>query len=268
MLVLVLAMAASLSGATLPGAAALADVGVANVFEFGAKGDGVADDTIAIRKAIASVSGKALPFVAGFGHYHGTVYFPPAVYAISGNPAIVITQSISLDFAKGATLWYNKNNGTAVQIGNETHLADKVSLSGLIVQRVATSPFDMQLQGIGVHVMYAYGGPARAPTLATRRVLALTPRSLHPCSHLARHGDQGLPHGPRLRAVRQGLCRRGERVHQHADRVGGSYPASRTLDHRPHLPRIRLVCQPGFGLGVHRCGTSRSRRRLVSAART
>jgi hypothetical protein len=56
-------------------------LGVFNVREYGAKGDGVTDDTAAIRLALAAAASAA---VAGYGSSAGAVVeFPPGVYAIS-----------------------------------------------------------------------------------------------------------------------------------------------------------------------------------------
>jgi Pectate lyase superfamily protein len=56
--------------------------GVYNVMEYGAKGDGTTDDTAAITAAISA----AVTAGQANGTNYAEVYFPPAVYLISGNP--------------------------------------------------------------------------------------------------------------------------------------------------------------------------------------
>lgn len=61
-----------------------ANIGYYNVKRYGAKGDGVTDDTAAIRAAIAaSLSGANQPN-RGAGGRGGTVYFPSGTYLVSG----------------------------------------------------------------------------------------------------------------------------------------------------------------------------------------
>jgi len=53
-----------------------------NVQAYGAKGDGITDDTTAINNAVSA------GFAAGVanGTYYAEIYFPPAVYLLAGNP--------------------------------------------------------------------------------------------------------------------------------------------------------------------------------------
>ncbi|MGA8599412.1 MAG: glycosyl hydrolase family 28-related protein [Bryobacteraceae bacterium] len=60
-----------------------ADIGYYNVRKYGAKGDGVTDDTAAIKSAMAaSLSGANQPN-RGAGGRGGTVYFPSGIYVVS-----------------------------------------------------------------------------------------------------------------------------------------------------------------------------------------
>src|SRR5262252_3381917 len=59
-----------------------------NVKDYGAKGDGVTDDTVAIQAAINAA--YYWVFVSGgFHHGGGVVYIPPGVYFLSGSPTRV-----------------------------------------------------------------------------------------------------------------------------------------------------------------------------------
>ncbi|HEV2914537.1 MAG TPA: glycosyl hydrolase family 28-related protein [Pyrinomonadaceae bacterium] len=64
---------------------------ISNVRDFGAKGDGISDDTSAINSAQRSLSGGG-----------GTVYFPEGTYAIGGNG--ILLQRSDVIF-KGAGMW-------------------------------------------------------------------------------------------------------------------------------------------------------------------
>ena len=57
-----------------------------NVKAYGAKGDGVTDDTAAINAAINACSATG----------GGTVYLPPGIYIISGDPALILSAGIFL----------------------------------------------------------------------------------------------------------------------------------------------------------------------------
>ena len=65
-----------------------ADSGITNVKNFGAKGDGITDDTLAIQTAIKSVS-------RGYGQ-QGTIYFPNGTYLVSK----------ALEWRNGAGDWW------------------------------------------------------------------------------------------------------------------------------------------------------------------
>lgn len=75
-----------------------------NVRDFGAKGDGVTDDTAAIQAAIASIRTNPVQILDTIGgslitvYTSGTVYFPKGVYLISPD-ALQISQDIGLKFA-------------------------------------------------------------------------------------------------------------------------------------------------------------------------
>jgi parallel beta-helix repeat protein len=74
-----------------------ATAGVANIREFGAVGDGVADDTGAIRQALASALQSK-----------GTVFFPPGTYLITDT--LTVTDTVTLTGAGWGSVLMLKNN--------------------------------------------------------------------------------------------------------------------------------------------------------------
>ncbi len=94
---------------------------VVNVKEFGAKGDGVTDDTTAIINAIAAANPNGVDGVSG----KGIVYFPPGTYQI--NSQLVIPGKVKL-FGAGtratrirvASNFSGLSTTGAIRIGNAT----------------------------------------------------------------------------------------------------------------------------------------------------
>lgn len=81
-----------------------------NVLDFGAVGNGTADDTTAIQAAItyAQSNGK------------GTVYFPTGVYKVTSGLTI-LANDVSLSFNTGASIsWAGSATGTVITISNGT----------------------------------------------------------------------------------------------------------------------------------------------------
>ena len=77
-----------------------------SVKQFGAKGDGITDDTISIQDAIDNAS------ITGVGNLGAIVYFPPGVYKISTSLTVLANKFVSFSGAgKVSTIsWFGTNN--------------------------------------------------------------------------------------------------------------------------------------------------------------
>ena len=122
--------------------------GELNVGWFGAKGDGVTDDTSSINNAIAACSG-------------GTLLIPPRRYKISGDPAIVVSVPITI-FAHNAIFDYGSGTGTAFFMGAGTGsaLATYINIYGGKIVRTYSSLLST-LQGVAWKVSNVKGGSWR-----------------------------------------------------------------------------------------------------------
>lgn len=76
-----------------------------SVLDFGASGDGVSDDTIAIQNAIIAA-----------GNYGQVIFNSGNTFLLSGAVGLIISSPVTLVFEIGAKLLFNNNNATYIQI--------------------------------------------------------------------------------------------------------------------------------------------------------
>lgn len=105
---------------------------VANVRDFGASGDGVADDTAAIQAAIDRAAAKG-----------ARVYFPPGTYAVSpqrfaGIPGVYGRNSVALFLKSGSKLSgpgiIKLRDGTGAGSGAVLGTADRSDKTGIVIE--------------------------------------------------------------------------------------------------------------------------------------
>lgn len=98
-----------------------------NVKNYGAKGDGVTDDTAAIQSAYAALVALG----------YGTLYFPPGIYAISS----------TLNIGNGNTTASTVSNITVLGAGAGS--ADSLRFNGQFPPQVLTNPLTSRIKWIG-----------------------------------------------------------------------------------------------------------------------
>ena len=110
--------------------------GIISVTEFGARGDGTADDTAAIQAAIDAANG-------------GTVYLPPGTYRITSPINITVTGTVLIGAARNKSIIQNENasGGHAIVTAS--------GIRGCTIQHLAIS--GAAGSGDGIHVSTNFG---------------------------------------------------------------------------------------------------------------
>jgi len=108
--------------------------GYINVRAFGAKGDGITDDTAAFRKAIANVPPGS------------TIFVPPGIYHITQDISYPATRSISWKgTGYGSVLSFNGSG--IILTGGEEAVVKRLSIEALRIQRRGTAGAALALNG-------------------------------------------------------------------------------------------------------------------------
>jgi hypothetical protein len=108
-----------------------------SVKDFGAVGDGVADDTVAIQAAIDAVGSR------------GKLYIPKGTYKISGTLKIYGTY-IGIHIYSDGVFQYT-GSGTCIEFGDSGNRLWEGKFFGLYVIRTYTTPFEAGLVGTAFH---------------------------------------------------------------------------------------------------------------------
>tara|TARA_Y100000310_G_scaffold275992_1_gene292833 strand:- start:1645 stop:3393 length:1749 start_codon:yes stop_codon:yes gene_type:complete len=125
----------------------LANNAVHSVKDYGAKGDGDADDTAAIQAAIDAAEAAT---------NGGVVYFPPGIYNLDTTGLTVTTSTVALiydgaghggDQPHGATLLY-KGTGVALDVGDGTNPIYRTIIRGLRINAENPAKSSATAQGI------------------------------------------------------------------------------------------------------------------------
>lgn len=132
---------------------------VLNVRDFGAKGDGVTDDTVALQAAFAAATGP-----------YFSIIVPPGTYLCSGVLAIVQPKTSVLGSGEGVSMIVSTSTtADVITVGTN---AIYTHIDGLSINRVATNPTG----GFGIHFL---GGSSGSYSKLTNLYLRQHARGVH-----------------------------------------------------------------------------------------
>lgn len=137
------------------------DTGTISVKSYGAKGDGIADDTIAIQAAInaAAASYRTIIVPAGTYKITSTIYIPHSNVRLAGEGFIKDPYSVSagsfIDAVGTVFSWAGAANGTMLHVGwvNGTSLRKVVGVS---IDGIAFN--GMGIAGVGLYILSSNSG--------------------------------------------------------------------------------------------------------------